>query len=274
MESWRSRSLATALAIGVLATQLLAACGSRLGDGLPNLTSAVRTSAAPLATPVHTPVPVSDSRALGENRVTLAARATVDGVYLNPSLFVLEHSDLPVGPIYHQAGAWTGFTYVSDGTLRMVSPTSSVNVHAGEGGVIPSELWEAQNPGPGPSTYYDLFVYDYTARGLPGGFVSPKIDLRYDIAHQLRLDLVTIDADGRSEAQAHGGAEVIVVLEGAIEVREPNSEHHFVGSRTSVYVLPQTGVQLFALDAKPARVLEFFYTPDDRPFAVGLETSP
>src|ERR1700687_1722074 len=242
MESGWSRGIAGALAVGVLAAPLLAACGSRLGTGLPDLTSATQASVAPSATPAHTPASISDPRSLGATRVTLGQRAEPYGQFVSPILTMINPQyGMPVGAV-RQVGAYPGFIYVYSGTVTMKDSTGLVDVHAGEARAIPRGLWEEQNTGPALAAYALIFLNDNAARNETwnGGVVlmSPMLDSPKGVTFQLVLDIVAIDAGGRSESLAHGGAVAIFVLAGAVEVREPNQKHEFVGAGEAVYVPP------------------------------------
>jgi len=265
-------------ALGAL---VLLSCGS-LNHVSPAETSPAGATVAAIASPsaspspVHTAAPIADPSALGMSRRTLGARSVAYGRYPDPILFVVECPNWAIGR--YQRAAPPGFFYVSEGTTTMVTSSSRVDVHAGEAAAFPNELWEMQNPGPGPLSYIDLFVYDNSARGTspcgPPAVFSLPVESPSGVAIELRLDHVTIDASGRSDALIHGGADAIIVLSGAIEVREPNGQHSFIGAHQGAYVAALTGVQLFALDGQPATLLELFHTPVDRPFATRLDASP
>jgi hypothetical protein len=262
----------------VLAALCVISCGSRNVVVRPDTSEGALPAASltPVPTPVHTSAPISDPHALGASRVMLGRRAENYGQFANPMLVMLNNRNMTVGATY-QVGPWPGFLYVNDGTMTTKDSSGLLDVRSGEARAIPDGLWEEQNAGPAPADYVLTFLNDNTARNEWNDravLMSPMLDSPRDVRYHLQLDRITIDAGGRTESMVHGGAVGVFVLSGAVEVRESNGVRHFVGAREASYVAPQTGLQIFALDGKPAAVLEFFYTPDDRQFAVALDASP
>jgi glyoxylate utilization-related uncharacterized protein len=95
-----------------------------------------------------------------------------------------------------------------------------------------------------------------------------------DGSYTIRLDVITLEGGGRTASQSHSGAELIFVLDGQIEVRTSNDTHDFRGPKQGTGVAPGAAVQVLNRTSTPARVLEFFYTPDALTFETTLTTSP
>ena len=89
-----------------------------------------------------------------------------------------------------------------------------------------------------------------------------------------RLDLITLEGGGRTASQTHGGAALVFVLDGQVEIRTANGGHNFRGPKEGSGVAPGAAVQVLNRTSTPAHVLEFFYTPDALTFETTLTTPP
>jgi quercetin dioxygenase-like cupin family protein len=170
--------------------------------------------------------------------------------------------------------------YVAEGTVRWTTSSGSIDIKAGEGAGTPQLPITETNPGTTANLWYAFAVSE---TGLESGTLGLMNRLaaggrlplpQPDGSYTLRLDLISLDGGGRTASQSHGGAELIFVLDGQIEVRTANDSHEYRGSKQGTGVAPGAAVQVLNRTSTPARVLEFFYTPDALTFETTLTTSP
>ncbi len=150
----------------------------------------------------------------------------------------------------------------------------------GEGAGLPQLPITETSPGTTPTLWYAFAIAETgsesatlaTMRRLAvgGRLPLPQPEGSYTI----RLDLVTLEVGGRTASQSHGGAMLIFVLDGQVEIRTANGGHDFRGPKEGSGLAPGGAVQVVNRTSAPARVLEFFYTPDALTFETTLTTSP
>ena len=185
----------------------------------------------------------------------------------------------PGGRLDH--GALPSFWYVTKGTVRWTTTGGTViDLKTGEAAATPTEGFVESNPGTTANTAYGFLVYATQSRLLLSSQVqreivaSPMLPVpQAPGPYTLRLDLVTLEAAGRTAAASHAGAAVLVVLDGDIEVRQQDGKHEYLASGKGTSVMPGGVVQVLNRGSASARVFEFFYTPDSKPFETPL-TSP
>jgi len=185
----------------------------------------------------------------------------------------------PGGKLDH--GALPSIWYVTKGTVRWTTTNGTVtDLKTGEASATPTQGFVESNPGTTTSIAYGFLVYAIQSRLILSNQVqreivaSPMLPLPQPAGpYTLRLDLVTLEAAGRTAAASHAGAAVVVVLDGEIEVRQQDGKHEYLASGKGTSVMPGGAIQVFNRGSASARVLEFFYTPDSKPFEMPL-TSP
>jgi hypothetical protein len=188
---------------------------------------------------------------------------------------------LPAGGSYDHPQIMPAMGYVAEGMLRWTTASGSINLKAGEAAGTPHSLPLTEtNPGTTANLWYCFGVAE---TGLESETLAPMRRLaagsrlplpQPDGSYTLRLDSITLDGGGRTAAESHGGAEMIFVLDGQIDIRRANNTHDFRGSKTGLGVAPGAAVQVLNRGSTPARILEFFYTPDARTFETTLTTPP
>jgi quercetin dioxygenase-like cupin family protein len=170
--------------------------------------------------------------------------------------------------------------YVAEGTVRWTTSRGSIDIKAGEGAGTPQLPITETNPGTTPNLWYAFAVAE---TGLESGTLglmnrlaaSGRLPLpQPDGSYTLRLDLISLDGGGRTASQSHGGAELIFVLDGQIEVRTASDSHEYRGPKQGTGIAPGAAVQVLNRASTTARVLEFFYTPDALTFETTLTTAP
>ena len=214
------------------------------------------------------------------SRKTLATEGFAARQHAQPFLGVWEARSLQPGESFVHPQTIPAAGYVAQGTVRWTTPSGSLDIKPGEGAGLPQLPITETNPGTTPTLWYAFAIAETglesatlaTMRRLAigGRLPLPQPEGSYTI----RLDLVTIDGGGHTAAQSHGGAVLIFVLDGQIEIRTANGGHDYRGSKEGTGVGPGGAVQVLNRTSAPARVLEFFYTPDAFTFETTLTTPP
>ncbi|HEV8535045.1 MAG TPA: hypothetical protein VGR87_04895 [Candidatus Limnocylindria bacterium] len=184
----------------------------------------------------------------------------------------------PGGSLNH--GALPSIAYVLNGIVRWTTTSgTAIDVNTGEARATPTEGFVETNPGTTTSVWYAFVVYTLSSRSLLTNGVQREIAASTMLPvpqpagrYTLRLDMVTVEAGGRTAAVAHAGAAVVVVLEGEIELRQPQNKHDYLAPGKGLAVQPGGAMQVFDRGPATAKVLEFFYTPDSKPFETPLTT--
>ena len=260
---------------------LVVACGPA-AVGRPDVspTTPPSPTASPAASANPTPVPTNDPRAQGATSASLASRASPDPLYERPYVGAYELPNQPPGGTLEH-GALPSIWYVTKGTVRWTTTSGTViDVGTGEAAATPTLGFVESNPGTTSNSAYGFLVYATQSRLLLSNQVqreivaSPMLPVPQPAGpYTLRLELVTLQGAGRTAAASHAGAAVLVVLEGDIELRQQDGKHEYLASGRGTSVMPGGSMQVFNRGSASARVLEFFYTPDSKPFET-LLTSP
>jgi hypothetical protein len=213
-------------------------------------------------------------------RKTLATEGFAARQHAQPFLGVWEaHSPAPGGSFMHPQTI-PAIGYVAEGMVRWTTPTGSIDTNAGEGAGLPQLPVTETNPGTSATLWYAFAIAETglesstlaTMRRLVAGSRLPLP--QPDGSYTIRLDLTTLEGGGRTASQSHGGAALIFVLDGQVEIRRAGDSHDLRGPKEGVGVAPGASVQVLNRTSTPARVLEFFYTPDALAFETTLTTSP
>jgi len=210
---------------------------------------------------------------------TTVATRTQDGpAYVQSYLGVYALPDLPP----NSAAAFDdaplpSIGYVMAGTVRWTWEGGSRDLQAGEAAATPLLTFHQSNPGSTTSRWYTFVVYggSRTAFGALRRIVqgSQLPVPQPEGAYTIRLDRVSLDPGGRTAAVAHGGATAVVVLDGDVEVRQPGL-HDYLTSDKGIAIGIGRPMQIMNRGSSSAHVLEFFYTPDSKPFETSLSASP
>jgi hypothetical protein len=213
-------------------------------------------------------------------RATLATEGFAARQHAQPFLGVWQTSSLSPGGSFVHPQTIPAIGYVAEGAVRWTTPTAVIDLKAGEAAGLPQLPITETNPGTTASFWYAFAIAETglesttlaTMRRLA---VGPRLPLpQPDGSYTIRLDAITLEGGGRTASQSHGGAEMIFVLDGQIEIRRAGDSHDFHGPKEGTGVAPGAAVQVLNRTSTPARVLEFFYTPDALTFETTLTTSP
>jgi hypothetical protein len=269
------------IAVALFALIVVAACNG--GTATPSATptsAAASPSASPSSAASPTPVAGSDPSAVGVTRATLATEGFAARQHAQPFLGVWQTSSLSPGGSFVHPQTIPAIGYVAEGAVRWTTPTAVIDLKAGEAAGLPQLPITETNPGTTASFWYAFAIAETglesttlaTMRRLA---VGPRLPLpQPDGSYTIRLDAITLEGGGRTASQSHGGAEMIFVLDGQIEIRRAGDSHDFHGPKEGTGVAPGAAVQVLNRTSTPARVLEFFYTPDALTFETTLTTSP
>lgn len=269
-------------ALALVSSIVLSGCTSSSSAPSPSASFPVTPTVAPSTAaspssgqpPEPTPVPVGDPQASGATFVTLATRTQDGPAYIQSYLGVYALPDLP-------PNSSAGFDdtpipsigYVLFGTVRWTWEGGSREVQAGQAAATPLFTFHQSNPGSTPARWYTFLVYggSRTAFGQLRRIVQgPQLPVpQPEGAYTFKLDQVTLEPGGRTAAVTHGGATALVVLDGDVEVRQPGA-HDYLGADRGVAIKIGGPMQILNRGSSPARVLEFFYTPDSQPFETPL----
>jgi len=213
-------------------------------------------------------------------RKTLATEGFAARQHAQPFLGVWEARSLAPGGSFVHPQTIPAIGYVAEGTVRWTTPTGSIDIKAGEGAGLPQLPVTETNPGTSATLWYAFAIAETglesetlaTMRRLVAGSRLPLP--QPDGSYTIRLDSITLEGGGRTASQSHGGAELIFVLDGQVEVRTANGGHDFREPKQGTGVAPGAAVQVLNRTSTPAHVLEFFYTPDALTFETTLTTPP
>ena len=205
---------------------------------------------------------------------TLASRISADplgGARPYVSAYELPNQG-PRGALDH--GALPSIAYGVKGTVRWTTASGRViDLHAGEAVATPTEGFVETNPGTTTSVWYTFLVYTLASRDLLiNGMqreiaASPMLPVPQPAGpYTLRLDLVGLEAGGRTAATTYAGATVLVVIDGDVEVRQPGDKHDFLSPGKGFAQLPGGSLQVFNRGSMTAQFLKYFYTPESKPF--------
>jgi len=238
------------------------------------------SSASPSSEPSPTPVPGSDATAKGVTRATLATEGFAARQHAQPFLGVWEASSLSPGGSFVHPQTIPAVGYVAEGTVRWTTPSGVIDLKAGEASGLPQLPVTETNPGTAATLWYAFAIAETglestTLAAMRRVAAGPRLPLpQPDGSYTIRLDSITLEGGGRTASQSHGGAEMIFVLDGQVEVRRASDSHDFRGPKQGTGVAPGAAVQVLNRTSTPARLLEFFYTPDALTFETTLTTSP
>ena len=236
----------------------------------------VPSEAASSPTLEPTPVPIAGPQASGATVVTLATRTQDGPAYIQSYLGVYALPDLPPNSAASFDDApIPSIGYGVLGTVRWSWEGGSRDLLPGEAAATPLLTFHQSNPGPTLSRWYTFVVYGGSriAFGALRRIVQgPQLPVpQPEGAYTIRLDRLTLEPGGHTSAMTHGGAMALVVLDGAVEVRQPGV-HDYLAADTGVTIKIGGPMQILNRGSSSARVLEFFYTPDSQPFETPLSS--
>lgn len=88
------------------------------------------------------------------------------------------------------------------------------------------------------------------------------------------LSLVTLQPGGRTISHKHGGLEVVIVLEGSVDINMGNAGRAALSAGQTAKVPAGTALQASNAGSGVARFLAFFMTPEGAAFQTNLTTVP
>lgn len=166
-----------------------------------------------------------------------------------------------------------GILYVAKGTAR-VSGSSSLDLKTSEGAFVdPQARPTLTNPGAAGAEWYFMAAQPATERGGPPPlagaqhlFATGDLPPLPRINQAEALERVTLGPGGRSEMYRPNGVELLIGVEGTVEVRANTlGAPAKLGPGEASFVLEGTSVQVLNPGSQPAAYLTFFLLPDGTP---------
>ena len=271
-----------ALAILGIAALTAAACG---GSAAPSpapataapATTAPVTAASPSASPAAKPADAvaSVSVTLAQGKLTAIPEGTLFVNFLDvpqPAGNTITHAHV------------AGFVYSVKGVHRLTIGTEPAkDIKPGEAGFVGADVAHSHtNPETTVSQWYFASIRPASARGGAPLFPDQKTlyatadlpPLLVQGAYAEQLNVVTLGVGGRTAAHKHGGLEVVVVLEGTLELRTANAGAQTLAVGQGAVVPPNTALQALNKGTGAAKFLAFFVTKDGEAFSTNVDTSP
>ncbi len=118
----------------------------------------------------------------------------------------------------------------------------------------------AANPFPGGSTLYESA--DLPANALPVGKYVEQVNV------------VTLEKGGRTASHKHGGVEMLIVLDGTIQLRAAGQTAQTLTKGKGAVVPPGTILQATNTGDGQAKFLAFFVTAEGVEFSTNVDTLP
>jgi quercetin dioxygenase-like cupin family protein len=209
----------------------------------------------------------------------LAALPTLP-LYVN----VLDVPQQPGSPLQHAHIA--GFVYVVSGTHRLaLTGGDTKDSQPGQAVFVPQDVAHTHsNPGTTPSEWYFVALRNTNARAaaptFPGQttlYESPDLPanaLPAEKKYVEQLNLVTLEKGGRTASHKHGGLEMVVVTDGAIQLKASGQQPLTLTKGKGTVVPPNTVLQATNMGDGQAKFLAFFVTPEGADFSTNVDTLP
>jgi hypothetical protein len=211
--------------------------------------------------------------------VTGLASGLVDSLP-SGSLFVRVQSFVqPPSSGFSSAKHNPGFIYQAAGAQRIEYVDGvDVDISSGQATFLTSTAHSHLNRASEANHWYAFALWPSVARSLPP--VNPLAQVAFDSEdlqpNDLRpgpyvetLQLITLEADGRSSSQVHGGLEAFFVLQGEVTLHVRGQAPRSIGSLEGALVAPMTPIQVYS-SSGAAQVLAFLATPNGQPFVTYL----
>ena len=197
---------------------------------------------------------------------------------------VLDVRQPSASPLQHAHVA--GFVYVVTGGHRVVVMPEGVSKEADAGGAlfVPQDVVHTHsNPRSETGEWYFIALRNTSARTAAPSF--PGQTTLYESAdlpanalaagkHVEQLNLVTLDKGGRTASHKHGGVEMLVVLDGTVQLRVRGQEPQMLAKGKGAVVPPNTILQATNAGDGQARFIAFFVTPEGADFSTNVDTVP
>ena len=275
------RSMRALAILGIAALTAVTCGGSATPSPSPATaapaTTAPVTAASPSVSPAAKPADAvaSVSTTLAQGKLTAIPEGTLFVNFLDvpqPAGNTITHAHV------------AGFVYSVKGVHRLTIGTDPAkDIKPGEAGFVGADVAHSHtNPETTVSQWYFAAIRPATARGGAPLFPDQKTlyasaDLPPVLAqgaYAEQLNVVTLGSGGRTAAHKHGGLEVVVVLEGTLELRTATAAPQTLAAGQGAFVLPNTTLQALNKGTGTAKFLAFFVTKDGEAFSTTVDTAP
>jgi len=240
-------------------------------------------AAAPSATPFSAPsATTKPNEAVGYTSAKLAdgplAALPALPLYVN----VLDVPQQPAASTQHAHIA--GFVFVASGIHRLVIQNGETkDSQPGQAVFVGQDVVHTHaNPGTAPNEWYFIALRNTNARSaaptFPGQstlYESPDLPANALLAGKYveQLNLVTLEKGGRTPSHKHGGVEMVIVLDGTVQVRAAGQAQALTKGKGGV-IAPNTILQATNVGDGQAKFLAFFVTPEGADFSTNVDTVP
>jgi quercetin dioxygenase-like cupin family protein len=259
-----------------LAVILAAACG---GTAAPSPSPAPRSS-SPAASAAATP---KAADAVGFTSTKLA-----DGPLpvLPPLPLYINVLDVPQPPAAStQHAHLAGFVYAVAGVHRYVlQGGATTDSQPGQGVFVAQDAVHTHaNPGTIPNQWYFIALRNTNARSaampFPGGTILyESADLPASALpagkYVEQLNVITLEKGGRTASHKHGGVEMLVILDGTVQLRVAGQSAQTLTKGKAAVVAPSTILQATNTGDGQAKFLAFFVTAEGAEFSTNVDALP
>jgi len=256
-----------------------AACG---GTAAPSPSPAPR-SPSPAA---QSPSPAATPKAADAVGFTSAKLADGPLPVLPPLPLYINVLDVPQPPAAStQHAHLAGFVYAVAGVHRFVLQSGeTTDSQPGQGVFVAQDVVHTHsNPGTVPNQWYFIALRNTNARSaampFPGGTVLYESgDLPANALpvgkYVEQMNVVTLEKGGRTASHKHGGVEVLIVLDGTVQLRVAGQTAQTLTKGKGAVVPPGTILQATNTGDGQAKFLAFFVTAEGVEFSTNVDTVP
>jgi hypothetical protein len=164
---------------------------------------------------------------------------------------------------------------IQDGPTAAIGPT--------QGFFLGPLAHTHKNPGPTENHWYFMALWPTSARSSPlvsasarVAFETPDFPLTAFLPGQYieTLQLVSIDAGGRTAAAKYGGIESLLILDGSIRIHAAGKSPVTLAADQGATESPGTATQIFNQASGRSTFLAFYVTAAQQPFETPVDQSP
>jgi quercetin dioxygenase-like cupin family protein len=269
--------MTTPWACALAAMLIGAACG---GSAAPSPSPATR---APSSAAASASAASKAADAIGFMSTKLA-----DGPLpvLPPLPLYINVLDVPQPPAAStQHAHLAGFVYGVAGVHRYVlQGGATIDSQPGEGVFVAQDAVHTHsNPGSTPNQWYFIALRNTNARSaampFPGGSILyESADLSANAVpagkYVEQLNVVTLEKGGRTASHKHGGVELLIVLDGTVQLRVAGQPTQMLTKGKGAVVPPSTILQATNAGDGQAKLLAFFVTAEGAEFSTNVDALP
>jgi len=208
----------------------------------------------------------------------------LDSLPTGPLYIRIIRFDQPAGNAIQSKQHVASIVYVETGLHRLtLAGQPAIDLVAGQATFHQSVTHTHLNPGPDPSVWYSIALWQSSARGQP--LVAPIAQAAFEskdiarealpqVAYSQVLRQVTLAKLGTTGAHRFGGISAFYVLAGSVTIRSAHRPTVTLGAGQGVDYLPDVALRETNPGPGQAVFLEFLTTAVGREFDVPLQQPP